>query len=184
MKVSHISKARRARSGGSELVELAFTLIPTLAFIFGLFDVGLMQFRWMTLQNAVREGCRYAVTFQTQSGLGQDASIKSIVQGNALGFANASDSPATIFVNYFAPSALNTAISCDTHTTGCSATGGNLPGNVVEVSVGVPFAWFAPLSGSISGSGNGLYSTGNFTITASSADVLGGYPVGVSSVTR
>jgi hypothetical protein len=37
-----------------------------------------MLFRWSTLQNAERDGCRYAVTFQTSGSLGQNASSKQV----------------------------------------------------------------------------------------------------------
>ena len=39
-----------------------------------------------TMQNAVREGVRYAVTYQTSGGLCQDDSIKTIVKNSAVGF--------------------------------------------------------------------------------------------------
>ena len=69
------SAARKRNSNGNVILESVFTLLPTFAFIFAFTDFGLMMFRWSTLQNALREGTRYAVTFQTQAGLGQDASI-------------------------------------------------------------------------------------------------------------
>ena len=94
-----------------------------------------------------------------------------------------SDSPATIFVNYFATTALNSAISCDTHIGGCAAVGGNVPGNLVEVSASVPFSWLAPLSGTLA-QGTTLYSATALTIKTYSSDILGGYPAGVNSVTR
>jgi Flp pilus assembly protein TadG len=101
------------------------TILPTFAFIFGMTDFGLMIFRWTTLQNALREATRYAVTFQTQSGYGQDASIMRIVQQNALGFVTIADTPQHIFVNYYSPADLVNAIG----------SGGNVPGNLVEVQV-------------------------------------------------
>ena len=174
---SKTSAKRRASSGGNVLVESAFTLLPTFALIFGMLDLGLMIFRWSTLQNAVREGCRYAITLQTTSvggtALGQDASIQSIVESNAMGFVKRTDSPQHIFVNYYTTGALNTPIG----------SGGNTPGNLVEVSVqNITFGWLAPLSGSIWG--GPLYSTTGFSMKTSSADILGGYPAGVTSVTR
>jgi Flp pilus assembly protein TadG len=176
-----VSNKRRQRSGGTTIVEMALTYVPLIAMIVGIFDVSMMVFRWTTLQNAVREGARYAITFQTSGG-GQDASIKAVVQNNAIGFVRTTDSPATIFVNYYAPTALNTAITCDTHTAGCVATGGNVPGNIVEVSTRVPFSWFAPLTGSTKGTP--FYTSGSLTINSYSSDVLGGYPVGITSVAR
>ncbi|MEQ1886416.1 MAG: TadE family protein [Bryobacteraceae bacterium] len=174
--ISKVSKRRRTRSGGNVMIESVFTLVPLFALIFGITDFGIMLFRWSTLQNAVREGCRYAITFQTKSGLGQDASVKSVVEGYAMGFVKTTDSPAHIFVNYYAPNALTTPIS----------SGGNLPGNIVEVSVqNISFSWLAPLSGSIGWGGSStLRSTTPLSVATYSADILGGYPVGVTTVAR
>ena len=165
------TRARRRSNGGHALLESVFTLLPTFALVFALIDFGLMIFRWTTLQNAVREGTRYAVTFQTQTGLGQDASIESVVQQYALGFVKSTDSPQSIFVKYYSTSNLNTAI----------ASGGNVPGNIVEVSVqNLSFKWLAPLSGSLNG---GIFYTANpLTLNVFSSDILGGYPVSVTSV--
>jgi Flp pilus assembly protein TadG len=164
-------RRRRKSSGGHALLESVFTLLPTFALILGLTNVSLMIFRWTTLQNAVREGTRYAVTFQTQTGLGQDASVENVVQQYAMGIVKRSDSPQTIFVKYYTTSNLNTAIT----------SGGNTPGNIVEVSVqNLSFAWLAPLSGSLNG--GALYTSQPLTLNVYSSDILGGYPVGVSSV--
>jgi Flp pilus assembly protein TadG len=170
-----VSERRRRRSGGNVIIESAFTFLPTFALVFAMTDFGLMMFRWATLQNAVREATRYAVTFQTQAGFGQDASIKNMVQQYSMGLVRTTDSPQHIFVDYFAPTNLTTPYG----------SGGNLPGNVVVVSVkNVSFAWLAPLSG---GFGAGIPIFGNrspLTLQLTSADILGGYPVGVNSVAR
>ena len=75
------------------VIEMAFTMLPTFALIFAFVDFGLLLFRWSTLQNAVREGCRYAITHQTATGPGQDASIEGIVRQYAFGMVTAADSP-------------------------------------------------------------------------------------------
>jgi Flp pilus assembly protein TadG len=165
---------RRRRSGGSALVESVFTILPTFAIIFAFADFGLALFRWNTLQNAVREGCRYAITFQTANGNGQDLSIETVVQQYAFGFVKTTDTPQHIFVNYYAPTNLTTPI----------ATGGNIPGNVVVVSIqNVSWAWLAPLSGSLAW-GQALRTTTPVTFAIYSGDVLGAYPAGVISVAR
>jgi Flp pilus assembly protein TadG len=154
------------------MVECAFTVLPIFALILGFIDVGMMIFRWATLQNAVREGCRYAITLQTNGGLGQDASIEQVVQSYAMGLVQTTDSPNRIMVNYYQPTDLNTPI----------ASGGNVPGNIVQVSVqGIPFSWIMPLSGSLNGP---LYASSPLTLNVYSLDMLGGYPPGVSSVAR
>ena len=168
--------ARNRRRSGNAILEHVFTLLPTFALIFAIIDFGLVLFRWSTLQNAVREGCRYAITFQTSGTNGQDASIEAIVQQYAMGIVTATDTPQHIFVNYYAPNNLNTPIA---------SPGGNTPGNVVEVSVqNVSWAWLAPISGSY-GAGLPFFRNLNpITLNVYSSDILGGYPAGVSSVTR
>ena len=166
---------RNRRRSGNALLEGAFTILPTFALIFAFVDFGLLLFRWATLQNAVREGARYAVTFQTASGQGQDASIEAVVQQYAMGIVSTSDSPQDIFVKYYSTSNLNTAI----------ASGGNVPGNIVEVSVqGVSWSWVAPLSGSYGGSVPFFRSTTPITLNIYSSDILGGFPAGLNSVTE
>jgi Flp pilus assembly protein TadG len=162
---------RNRRRRGNALLESVFTILPTFALVFAFVDFGLLLFRWATLQEAVREGCRYAITFQTATGLGQDASIGAIVQQYAMGLVTTTDSPQHIFVNYYSVSNLNTPI----------ASGGNVPGNIVEVSVqNISWAWLAPLSGSFGS--NAFRNTTPITLAVYSSDILGGYPVGVNSV--
>ena len=61
-------------------------------------------------------------------------------------------------------------------------TGGNIPGNVVEVSVqGVNLAWMMPLSATLVGP---FYTTLPLSLTVRSADILGGFPAGAASITR
>lgn len=170
-----VTERRRRRCGGNTVIESVFTLLPTFALIFAFVDFGLVIFRWSTLQNAVREGCRYAITFQHQSGQGQDYSIKAVVQQFGMGIVKTTDTPTHIFVNYYNPAALNTSIG----------TGGNVPGNIVEVSVSnINWQWLAPLSGGFGGGTPMINSSTPVGLTVMSSDVLGGYPAGVTSVTR
>jgi Flp pilus assembly protein TadG len=162
-----VTARRQRKSRGHVMIESAFTLLPMFALLFGIIDLCVMTFRWTTLQNAVREGVRYAITFQTSGSLGQTASIEQVVQQNALGFVTAADSPQHIFVTYLNPDL---------------SAGSNTPGNVVEVTVqNISFSYMAPLSGSLAGP---LYTSSPLTFKVVAADILGGYPVGVTSVTQ
>jgi Flp pilus assembly protein TadG len=166
-----VSPRRRRRSGGNVIMESAFTLIPTFALIFALLDFGMMLFRWSTLQNAVREGVRYAITFRQEPALGQVASIQTVVQRNALNLVKTTDSPQHIFVKFYNPASPSVAIT----------SSGNVPGNIVEVSVqNVSYSWMAPLSGLYSG--GVFHSTSPMTLKVYAFDILGGLPVGVTSV--
>ena len=105
--------------------------------------------------------------FRPRDALGQTASIESVVEQNSLGFVKASDSPQHIFVTYLNPDL---------------SAGSNTPGNVVEVTVkNISFSFMAPLSGSLAGP---LYTNSPLTFKVVAADILGGYPVGVTSVTQ
>jgi Flp pilus assembly protein TadG len=162
---------RNRRRTGNALFEAVFTLLPTFALIFAFVDFGLLLFRWATLQNGVREGCRYAITFQTTTGSGQDASIAAVVQQYSMGIVTTADNPQHIFVNYYSVANLNTPI----------VSGGNVPGNIVQVSVqNISWAWLAPISGSFGA--NAYRDSTPITLGVYSSDILGGYPAGVNSV--
>ena len=45
------------------MMEFALFVLPTFAILCGFFDLGMAIFSWNTLQNAVREGARYAITY-------------------------------------------------------------------------------------------------------------------------
>ena len=160
------SSRRNRRRTGNALLETVFTLLPTFALIFAFIDFG-----WATLQEAVRKGCRYAITFQTATGLGQNASIESVVQQYGMGLVTPTDNPQHIFVNYYSVNNLNTPI----------ASGGNVPGNILQVSVqNISWAWLAPLSGTFGA--NAYRDQTPITLGVYSSDILGGYPAGVNSV--
>src|ERR1700722_1431230 len=125
-----ISRRRRITSNGNSFVEMALVILPFFALITAFFDVSFVLFSWNTLQNAVREGCRYAITFQTAppSGAtwtctgGQDNCIENDVAFNSMGLVTVAGG--LINVNYYAQTAPTTAIA---------APNGNTPGNIVQV---------------------------------------------------
>lgn len=142
------------------MVESALVLVPLLALILAFIDHGLVIFLQSTFQHAAREGVRYAVTYQTVSGLGQDDSIRAIVQRNAMGFLNTC--PGCIKIRYYKPDTL-------------VETADNTPGNIVEVSIeGYSYRWIAPL----------WRVAGSLAVTARAADRMEGLSGGSSPPTR
>jgi Flp pilus assembly protein TadG len=182
-----VSERRRITSCGSQWVELAFVLLPFFALVTAFFDVSFVLFSWSTIQNAVREGCRYAITFQTAPPSGapwtcnghQDNCIQNAVAYYSMGLVT--QAGGLINVSYSTQT---------TPTTAIASPNGNVPGNIVTVSVlNYPLQWMVNLSGT--GGGGMLNSTSSpyrstspTTVSVSSYDVLGSYPAGVSSVTR
>ena len=105
---------------GSYLVEAAIGVPLLLGLVFLIVDVGWTLFAKATLQHAVREGVRYAVTGRAAGKLGQTASIQQVVIENSAGLL--SGQPETIRVRFYRPD--NQAEVND-----------NSGGNVVVVSV-------------------------------------------------
>lgn len=139
------------------MIEAAFVLVPMLAVFLAIIDFGFAIFLKSTFQHAVREGVRYAITGQTLSGQGQDASIKSVVQKNAVGFLNGASGAAYINIQYYDPITL-------------AATTSNQGGNIVEVSVqNYPWNWIAPIT----------RDSAALSITAKSSDRMEPFPGGV-----
>ena len=173
-KVDRKTKRNRGRSGEVAL-ELGLMLLPTLAIIFGFLDVGMAIFTWNTLQNSVREGSRYAITFQTSGSNGQVQSVKNVVSQWAMGFvtatATSSTTPAAPYVDvsFYASGATSTALT---------GAGANRTGNIVEVAVkNYPYRWMFPFSGTFTSAFYAPLSS-QLTISVYSSDVLGGTPVG------
>jgi Flp pilus assembly protein TadG len=156
-------------------------LLPTFAIIFGFLDLGFVIFTWNTLQNAVREGTRYAITMQTQSGVGQVQSIKNKTSQWTIGFVNPnSTSTSGTYVPYVDVKFYDPADSTNTPLTGA---GSNNPGNIVEVSIkNYPYRWMFPLTGSFAGV---FYATPGSALTLAvySVDVLGGTGLGLAPTT-
>jgi hypothetical protein len=132
-----ISAKRKRIQRGNQLVEVSLIFLPLCALLFGLFDFSVAIFMRATMQSAVREGVRYAVTYNTLPGLCQDASIKQIVKNSAAGFLTAAAHDTKIKVRYYDPANLTTELT---------GVGSNSPGNVVEIGVeSYSWSWIAPL---------------------------------------
>jgi Flp pilus assembly protein TadG len=163
------------------MLESAFTMLPIFGIIIGFCNFSISIYRWSTLQNAVREGCRYAITYQS------DQAIKNYVQSFSLGLVDATLTGAQqqIFVKYYLPtSTIDPPGTPSGSSHAVSAPGGNVQGNIVVVSV-EGFANSADwVAASVAGSFNHPGGNPNLTLNVLSADIMGGLPFGVSAVAR
>lgn len=151
---------RRKDQRGNVAVETALILLPLLALTYAFIAHGLVVFLQSTFQHAVREGVRYAVTYQTSGGLGHDASIRKIVVDQSMGFLRGKED--TVKIRYFDPATFNEVPD-------------NVPGNIVEVSIeGYQHRWMAAL----------WRAPGAITLNARAADRMEGLPTGASPPPR
>ena len=58
--VRPVAPGRKRSQRGNQLVEVALIFLPLCALLFGIFDFSVAIFMRATMQNAVREGVRYA----------------------------------------------------------------------------------------------------------------------------
>jgi Flp pilus assembly protein TadG len=116
-----MTRARQVitREDGSDLVEFALVMIPLFLFVFAIMCVSWFIFAKASLQHAVREGCRYAVTGQAISD------IQDRVLQNAVGVPGMTAKK--VQVQYFAQS--------DTTKPLPDGPTANAGGNLVTVSV-------------------------------------------------
>jgi hypothetical protein len=148
------------RRRGNTVIETALILLPMLALLFAIVDYGIVVFLQSTFQHAVREGVRYAVTYQTIGGMGHDASIRHVVLRQSMGFLRGREN--AVKIRYFDPNTFQEVPY-------------NLPGNVIEVSIeGYEHRWLAAL----------WRAAGKIHITARAADRMEGLPTGASPPPR
>lgn len=172
--MSNQAARRRKRQTGNTLVELALVLTPMFALLLGIVEVSLPIFKKSTFLAAVREGCRYGITYQTTyngtSYSSQSAAIKAVVQANSMGFLT---DTSLIHVNYF----LSTSPFTDV-TSGGSGVIPNNDGNIIQVSIsGYTHSWIDPINWFYGGQSFSV-TQGSLPIVAVSADRLESLPVG------
>lgn len=139
----------RMRTRGQSLMEFALVLLLLLLLIFGIVDFSRLFFAQMSLQNAVRQAGRFAVTGNhlpdpTRPGvdLSRVDSIKQILKNNAVG--------------------LNiTAVQITSKSGGSGSAGG--PGDTVTVSITTDLKLLTPIIGQIFAP-NGIF---RFTVAVS-----------------
>ena len=113
------------------MIETAFVILPLFAMLCAVIDFSMALFIRNSLLLACREGTRYATTGQTGAGGNscQTASIKYIVQQDAMGFLNGTTGLSQIQISYYNPTTL-------------AASASNAQGNIIQVSVsGLSWLW-------------------------------------------
>lgn len=176
--------SRRGQNGNA-IMEFAIVIFPFFALIFGIMSITYMIFIKGVIQNATREGVRWAITFNrgTYDGINcatsQAPCITQVVEDNAFGFLSGTNSAGVpysncIQINYYAPFNLSTPITVAALP--ITSTDPNYPnviymnqtGNVVTVAVsGYTTPWLAPFPGYLNQQVFSLY--------ASASDVLETY---------
>jgi len=126
-----LTSGRKSRSGatvakksgerGSQVLEATLVFIPMLLMTYLMLDVSMVIYLRTTMQEAAREGARYAITGQNTTGPCQDDSIKAVVRLHAAGFLGSIAGAAAVHVQFINP------------ITG--GQGANAPGQIVNVKV-------------------------------------------------
>jgi Flp pilus assembly protein TadG len=137
------SGLRKVKQRGSEMIEFTLVLLPFLGFTFLILNIAYAVYQRSTIQHAVAQGVRYAVTSATSTGLGARSSIQKVVQSNAFGSMSSCGSPPTATTNpwcnisvdwYLVDQDTGALVSQDgTKGGNCMTNDGQLP--LVEVSV-------------------------------------------------
>jgi Flp pilus assembly protein TadG len=75
---------------GATAVETAVVLIPLTMFVFGVFEYGRLLMSWNLLNNAAREGCRYALANNTSTSISSDVQqiVTNVMGGQDANFGN------------------------------------------------------------------------------------------------
>ena len=67
-------KTPKDRRWGMAAVETALVMLPMTMFLFGVFEYGRLLMVWNLVNNAAREGCRYALVNNTVGTISSDVS--------------------------------------------------------------------------------------------------------------
>ena len=86
----------RHRRPGATAVETALVLIPLTMLVFGVFEYGRLLMHWNLVNNAAREGCRYALANNTSTTISTDVQTLAT---NVMGGQNANLSNFTVTVS-------------------------------------------------------------------------------------
>ena len=85
-----IRKSRGKRRRGNLMIETPIILIPFLSLIFGVFEYSRLMMDWNLLNNAAREGCRYAIANNTSTTISTNVQtlVTTFMAGQTTSFTN------------------------------------------------------------------------------------------------
>ena len=112
---------RKSGERGSQVLEATLVFVPLMLMTFLMVDLSMVIFLRTTMQEAAREGARYAITGLNTTGPCQDDSIKAVVKTYAAGFLGTLAGAAAVHVQFVNPST--------------GGQGANAPGQIVNVKI-------------------------------------------------
>ncbi len=126
---------------GNFAAEFALCMMPFRALKLAIVDFSMPIFLKSTFTNAVREGCRFGITYNLVYGgttyTSQTAAVKAVVQANAMGFLAGVAGAGYIDVSYYSP------VTPFGKIVGSSANAG---GNILMVSIqNYSWNWIVPM---------------------------------------
>ena len=126
-----VRKLRKDRRWGASAVETALVLIPLTMFLFGVLEFGRLLMNWSILNEAAREGCRYALANNTDTNIQSDAKAKVLAYMGSLNGNFNNGSGVTVNVTGY-----SLTVSGSTYTYVSVSNVNNLvPGQFIQVQV-------------------------------------------------
>lgn len=128
---------KKSNECGQALVEVALSLSLLLLMVMAVIDFGYMLSSQVTLQNAVRQAGRYAITGQCMTGTNGSCSasrynsIIATLEYYSVGLINSSNVG-------------DISITCTNKGGGCPNGAGG-PGDIITISVAYPYPFLTPL---------------------------------------
>jgi Flp pilus assembly protein TadG len=82
-------KHSKHKRGGAAAVETALVILPVIMFFCGVFEYGRLLMVWNVLNNAAREGCRYALVNNTAATITTDVQnrVTTMMAGQTAAFS-------------------------------------------------------------------------------------------------
>jgi Flp pilus assembly protein TadG len=116
-----VHKRRGGRRRAAAVVETAMVFLPLVVLMFGIFEYGRLLMAWNLLNNAAREGCRWALVNNTDPTISTD--VQTIVNNYMAGQTSC-----------FNGAAVTVTVS-GTHNGTATAVNNLVAGDMISVSV-------------------------------------------------